>query len=69
MSFNYANMMKQAKIMQKKLKEMQEEIKVMEFEASAGGGPFFPERSSPSLIFTAAFCIVRDAQSQTGERR
>lgn len=38
MSFNYANMMKQAKAMQKKLKEMQEELKTLEFEASAGGG-------------------------------
>ncbi len=38
MSFNYANMMKQAKLMQKKLKEVQEELKVLEFEASAGGG-------------------------------
>ncbi len=38
MSFNYGNMMKQAKIMQKKLLEIQQELKGMEFEASAGGG-------------------------------
>jgi nucleoid-associated protein EbfC len=31
-------MMKQAKIMQKKMTEVQEELKNMEFEASAGGG-------------------------------
>ncbi len=31
-------MMKQAKIMQKKMAEVQEELKNMEFEASAGGG-------------------------------
>jgi DNA-binding YbaB/EbfC family protein len=31
-------MMKQAKMMQKKMAEMQEELKKMEFEASAGGG-------------------------------
>jgi len=31
-------MMKQAKIMQKKMAETQEELKKMEFEASAGGG-------------------------------
>ncbi|MCD4669701.1 MAG: YbaB/EbfC family nucleoid-associated protein [Actinomycetia bacterium] len=31
-------MMKQAKIMQKKMLETQEELKKMEFEASAGGG-------------------------------
>ncbi len=31
-------MMKQAKMMQKKMLEVQEELKVMEFEASAGGG-------------------------------
>lgn len=38
MSFNYGNMMKQAKIMQQKLAEIQKELKEMEFEASAGGG-------------------------------
>lgn len=38
MSFNYGNMMKQAKIMQQKLLEIQKELKEMEFEASAGGG-------------------------------
>ena len=38
MSFNYANMMKQAKVMQQKLKEIQEELKTLEFEASSGGG-------------------------------
>ena len=31
-------MMKQAKMMQKKMAEIQEELKKMEFEASAGGG-------------------------------
>ncbi len=31
-------MMKQAKVMQKKMAEVQEELKSMEFEASAGGG-------------------------------
>jgi DNA-binding YbaB/EbfC family protein len=31
-------MMKQAKIMQKKMLEVQEELKKMEFEASSGGG-------------------------------
>ncbi len=31
-------MMKQAKIMQKKMAETQKELKKMEFEASAGGG-------------------------------
>ena len=38
MSFNYGNMMKQAKIMQKKMLEIQGELKEMKFEASAGGG-------------------------------
>ncbi len=38
MSFDYGNMMKQAKIMQKKLLEIQQELKELEFEASAGGG-------------------------------
>jgi nucleoid-associated protein EbfC len=38
LSFNYGNMMKQAKIMQQKLMEIQKELKEMEFKASAGGG-------------------------------
>ncbi len=38
MGFDYGNMMKQAKIMQKKLLEIQKELKEMKFEASAGGG-------------------------------
>lgn len=38
MSFNYGEMMKQAKIMQKQMEKVQEELKNMEFEASAGGG-------------------------------
>jgi len=38
LSFNYGNMMKQAKVMQQKLLEIQKELKEMEFEASAGGG-------------------------------
>ena len=38
MSFNYGNMMKQAKIMQKKMEEIQEELKEIKFEASSGGG-------------------------------
>ncbi len=38
MSFNYGNMMKQARIMQQKLLEIQKELKGMKFEASAGGG-------------------------------
>lgn len=38
MGFNMQQMMKQAKIMQKKMLEVQEELKKMEFEASAGGG-------------------------------
>jgi len=38
LSFDYGNMMKQAKIMQKKLLEIQQELKELEFEASAGGG-------------------------------
>ena len=38
MSFNMQQMMKQAKMMQKKMAEVQEELKNMEFEASAGGG-------------------------------
>lgn len=38
MSFDYGNMMKQAKIMQKRMLEIQQELKELEFEASAGGG-------------------------------
>ena len=38
MGFNMQQMMKQAKMMQKKMAEIQEELKKMEFEASAGGG-------------------------------
>ncbi|MES0340966.1 MAG: YbaB/EbfC family nucleoid-associated protein [Candidatus Humimicrobiaceae bacterium] len=38
MGFNMQQMMKQAKMMQKKMAEVQEELKNMEFEASAGGG-------------------------------
>ncbi|MEE8324104.1 MAG: YbaB/EbfC family nucleoid-associated protein [Candidatus Humimicrobiaceae bacterium] len=38
MGFNMQQMMKQAKMMQKKMAEVQEELKSMEFEASAGGG-------------------------------
>ena len=38
MGFNMQQMMKQAKMMQKKMLEIQEELKKMEFEATAGGG-------------------------------
>jgi len=38
LSFDYGNMMKQAKIMQKRMLEIQQELKELEFEASAGGG-------------------------------
>lgn len=38
MSFNYKEMMKQAKIMQKQMQEIQEQLKNTEFEASSGGG-------------------------------
>jgi DNA-binding YbaB/EbfC family protein len=38
MGFNYGEMMKQAKIMQKQMEKVQEELKDMKFEASAGGG-------------------------------
>lgn len=38
MGFNYGDMMKQAKIMQKQMEKVQEELKDMKFEASAGGG-------------------------------
>jgi nucleoid-associated protein EbfC len=36
--FNYGEMMKQAKIMQKQMEKVQDELKDMKFEASAGGG-------------------------------
>jgi nucleoid-associated protein EbfC len=38
MGFNYGDMIKQAKIMQKQMEKVQEELKDMKFEASAGGG-------------------------------
>lgn len=38
MGFNYADMMKQAKIMQKQMQNIQEELKNTRFEASSGGG-------------------------------
>jgi nucleoid-associated protein EbfC len=38
MGFNYGEMMKQAKIMQKQMEKVQEELKAMKFEASSGGG-------------------------------
>jgi len=38
MSFNYKDMMKQAKIMQKRMQEVKEELKNTDFEASSGGG-------------------------------
>src|SRR4030042_4629781 len=38
MGFNYSEMMKQAKIMQKQMEKVQEELKDMQFEASSGGG-------------------------------
>jgi len=38
LGLNYGNMMKQAKMMQKRLLEIQNELKDMVFEASAGGG-------------------------------
>jgi nucleoid-associated protein EbfC len=38
MGFNYGDMMKQAKIMQKQMQEIQEELKNTRFEASSGGG-------------------------------
>jgi nucleoid-associated protein EbfC len=38
MGFNYGDMMKQAKIMQKQMEGIQEELKNTRFEASSGGG-------------------------------
>lgn len=38
MSFNYKEMIKQAKMMQKRMQEVKEELKSMTFEASSGGG-------------------------------
>ncbi|MBM3705435.1 MAG: YbaB/EbfC family nucleoid-associated protein [Actinobacteria bacterium] len=38
MNFNYREMMKQARVMQKQMEKIQEELKNTEFEASAGGG-------------------------------
>lgn len=38
MGFNYGDMMKQAKIMQKQMEKVQDELKGMQFEASSGGG-------------------------------
>ncbi|MBE3090624.1 MAG: YbaB/EbfC family nucleoid-associated protein [Actinobacteria bacterium] len=38
MGFNYGEMMKQAKMMQKQMEKVQDELKDMQFEASAGGG-------------------------------
>ena len=38
MGFNYSEMMKQAKIMQKQMEKVQDELKGMQFEASSGGG-------------------------------
>ena len=38
MGFNYGEMMKQAKIMQKQMEKVQDELKGMQFEASSGGG-------------------------------
>ena len=38
MGFNYGEMMKQAKIMQKQMEKVQDELKEMQFEASSGGG-------------------------------
>jgi len=38
MNFNYQEMMKQARVMQKQMEKIQEELKNTEFEASAGGG-------------------------------
>ncbi len=38
MSFNYKEMMKQARMMQKQMEAIQEELKNSVFEASSGGG-------------------------------
>jgi DNA-binding YbaB/EbfC family protein len=38
MGFNYQEMMKQARAMQRQMEKIQEELKNAEFEASAGGG-------------------------------
>ncbi|MBM3710301.1 MAG: YbaB/EbfC family nucleoid-associated protein [Actinobacteria bacterium] len=38
MGFNYQEMMKQARIMQKQMEKIQEELKSMTFMASSGGG-------------------------------
>ncbi|MBC7333268.1 MAG: YbaB/EbfC family nucleoid-associated protein [Actinobacteria bacterium] len=38
MSFNYSQMLKQAKMVQKQLEVVNQELKNMEFEASSGGG-------------------------------
>ncbi|HHT79339.1 MAG TPA: YbaB/EbfC family nucleoid-associated protein [Actinobacteria bacterium] len=38
MGFNYGDLMKQAKAMQRQLDKIREEIKGMVFEASSGGG-------------------------------
>ena len=38
MGFNYQEMMKQARVMQKQVERIQEELKNTEFDASSGGG-------------------------------
>lgn len=38
LSFNYSQMLKQAKMVQKQLEVVNQELKNMEFEASSGGG-------------------------------
>ncbi len=38
MAFNYKQMMKQARMMQKQMEEIQEELRNTIFEASSGGG-------------------------------
>jgi len=38
MNFNYQEMMKQARLMQKKMEQIQEELKNAEFTATSGGG-------------------------------
>ena len=38
MGFNYGEMMKQARVMQKQMEKVQDELKDMKFESSAGGG-------------------------------